>query len=363
MKYVWFVSDCIVSPLGRSTEENFRSIISGNTGIKRTHQPDGFYASLMSDVTQLPEFTRFESLAIMAARGALGNFSPDPATTMMILSTTKGNISLLGTDHPRIQLHASADYIARAVGINRFLVLSNACISGTLALTVACRFLNTDNLDHVLVVGADEISSFITSGFMSLQALSSGPCRPFDSTRDGLSLGEGAGAVLLSTAPGKHERTPVVRIAGGGASNDANHISGPSRTGKELALAINQALRSAGLEASSIDAICAHGTGTRYNDEMEASAFAHAGLSKIPVFGLKGYFGHTLGAAGVIETIISKHAMVHDSLPATAGYHSSGVSNYINVSSENESVPMQHILKTASGFGGCNAALILEKST
>src|SRR5690606_20232875 len=196
MKHIWFVSDCIVSPLGRSTEENYRNVFSGNTGIVMAEghrEGNEFHASLMKNITQLPGFTRFESLCLMAAKGALGNFSPDPDRTMLVLSTTKGNISLLGTDHPRVHLHASADYIGRALRINRSLVLSNACISGTLALTVACRFLRTGNLDHVLVVGADEISSFITSGFKSLQALSSGPCRPFDRTRDGLTLGEGAG--------------------------------------------------------------------------------------------------------------------------------------------------------------------------
>src|SRR5690606_12291157 len=141
------------------------------------------------------------------------------------------------------------------------------------------------------------------------------------------------------------------------------YIWGPPCTGNAHAMAINQSFRSAVLEGSAIDAICAHGTGTRYNDEMEASAFAYAGLSAVPVFGLKGYFGHTLGAAGIIETIISKHAMVQNRLPATVGYHSPGVSNSLNVTSENESISLQRVLKTASGFGGCNAALILEKST
>jgi 3-oxoacyl-[acyl-carrier-protein] synthase-1 len=152
-----------------------------------------------------------------------------------------------------------------------------------------------------------------------------------------------------------------VRLLGSGVSNDANHISGPSRTGEELAHAIAQALKTSELTPDDIDFISAHGTATVYNDEMEAKAFNYAGMSKIPLNSLKGYYGHTLGAAGVIETIITIHGLLQNELIPTRGFDTFGVPKEINVCSQLQSKPLKRILKTASGFGGCNAALVVEK--
>jgi 3-oxoacyl-[acyl-carrier-protein] synthase-1 len=146
-------------------------------------------------------------------------------------------------------------------------------------------------------------------------------------------------------------------------SNDANHISGPSRTGQELAQAIGQALLASNLTASDIAAVYAHGTATVYNDEMEAKAFDLAGLAATPVNSLKGYYGHTLGAAGVLEAIIAAHSLYHDEMLPTYGFEALGVSRPLNVCTSVQKLSGNRILKTASGFGGCNAALVLEKET
>lgn len=152
-----------------------------------------------------------------------------------------------------------------------------------------------------------------------------------------------------------------VSIAGGGLSNDANHISGPSRTGEELGFAIHQALQEAGINSNDIDFISAHGTATLYNDEMEAKAFNLMNLQETPLNSLKGYYGHTLGAAGILETILSAQSLKEDELIPTAGFESGGVTQPVNVIKKKESRVLKRCLKTASGFGGCNAAIILQK--
>ena len=151
------------------------------------------------------------------------------------------------------------------------------------------------------------------------------------------------------------------RITGDASANDANHISGPSRTGEGLYISIQNALKEAKLNNDQIDYITAHGTATPYNDEMEAIAFNRAGLQDVPVNSLKGYYGHTLGASALIETLIAKHCLVHNELFASLGFEALGVSESINVIAKNSKKEIKRVLKTASGFGGCNVALIIEK--
>ena len=208
----------------------------------------------------------------------------------------------------------------------------------------------------VIVAGGDLLSHFITSGFLSFRSLSSRPCRPYDSNRDGLNLGEACGAVLLST-----EKTPnSIILSGGAISNDANHISGPSRTGDGLFFAIRQAMQEAGTALQNISFVNAHGTATVYNDEMESKALTLAHLEQVPTHGLKPYFGHTLGASGIIESIVCMHELKQGILFGTPGYETPGVPMPIPVYATHQHIPMKHCIKTASGFGGCNAAIVLS---
>jgi len=367
MKNVWIVSDCIVSPLGCTTHENYENILHDKSGIVKiepgSFSNTSFYASCISDLSGSADSSRFETIAIEAGRTAIGTYNPDQERTIFILSTTKGNVEFLSSSpvHPRLSLHASARHIAGKLALSQSLVVSNACISGVLALITGMRILRSGKFDHALIVGAEVLSPFIIAGFQSLQALSAQPCKPFDKNRSGITLGEGAGAILLTTTPEAIKAHPVVRIVGGGLSNDANHISGPSRTGKELSIAIGQALKSASLLPQDIDAIYAHGTATVFNDEMEAKAIAHSGLENIPVNSLKGYFGHTLGAAGVIETIIAGQGLIRNEIPGTKGFSEPGVSSAVKINAKTISKKQENILKTASGFGGCNAGLVLGK--
>jgi 3-oxoacyl-[acyl-carrier-protein] synthase I len=366
MKKVWAIADCIVSPLGLTTEENYSKIKAGISGV---HSVDmGFQekicAGRFSHAYETSTLSHFENICSLALRSILEVASPDRSKTLFILSTTKGNIDFLEqgrTAHDRIHLHSTASFLADQFKFSRYMVVANACISGVLAIIVAKRYIECGKFDHVIVVGADVLSEFVISGFRSLFALSNEPCKPFDKHRKGINLGEGAGVMLLTGNPQEFNLKPFIQITGAAVSNDANHISGPSRTGEELFIAIQRALSSAGITSREIDFISAHGTATVFNDEMEAKAFSLAGLDEVPLHSLKGYYGHTLGAAGIIETIIAAQALRSDMAIRTLGYESHGVSTPVNVCSKTESRSLRRILKTASGFGGCNAALVLEK--
>ena len=368
MKDVWLAADAILSPLGKGSAENFSQVRKKISGVQAINDQSlsketlmaGKIASLVIPATS----TRFEAMCSEVIQTLTREIQLPSERTLFILSTTKGNIDFLDEDkphHPHIHLHTSSDFLAKKFGFKNTLVISNACISGVMALTVAARFLRSGQYDHAVVVGADTLNHFVVSGFQSLQALSDEPCKPFDVNRKGINLGEAAAAILLTTEPEALQLKPSVKFLGSGLSNDANHISGPSRTGEELFFAIRQALTEAGVSADEIDFISAHGTATQYNDEMEAKAFNLAGMGNVPLHSLKGYFGHTLGAAGILETVISTHSLLNNELVASLGYERSGVSQAVNVIRQLESKPLKTFLKTASGFGGCNAAAVFQK--
>jgi 3-oxoacyl-[acyl-carrier-protein] synthase I len=363
MRRVWVVADAIISPLGNTTEENYRCVRDGKSGVGE-HWIDGdvFHLSKIKDIPASEGLTSFERLCSKVLEQIIEKSGPLPGRTLLLLSTTKGNIELLdtGLHQERIPLHHTARWLASTFGYSDARVVSTACISGVLALITAKRFIQAGLYDHVAVVGADVISRFVVSGFNSLMALAQGICRPFDVNRTGINLGEAAAAVLLSGVPAENGNTQI-EITGAGVSNDANHISGPSRTGEELASAVRRALSTACIEPRNVDFVSAHGTATLYNDEMEAKAFSLAGLEGVPVNSLKGYFGHTLGAAGVLESIISIHGMLKDELIGTKGYAQCGVSRPLKINAQTVKGKQHRILKTASGFGGCNAAIVFER--
>ena len=221
---------------------------------------------------------------------------------------------------------------------------------------MAARCLQCGDYDYAVVAGCDVLSPFIISGFQSFKAVSSQLCRPFDMSRDGLNLGEAAATVVYS----RHRSSRGGWVACRGAiRNDANHISGPSRTGEGCYRALSAVVD--GMDSSGLAFVNVHGTATVYNDEMESIALQRAGLLQVPVTGLKGYFGHTLGAAGVLETIMSMLAVDDHIVPGTLGFASLGVSAYVQVSCENRITDKKAFVKMLSGFGGCNAAMLFKK--
>jgi 3-oxoacyl-[acyl-carrier-protein] synthase-1 len=313
-------------------------------------------------------FTRLEKLFILSIHDAIRNLPLDPSdpATLLVLSTTKGNIDLLEErnnrlfDRNRIYLWEMAGVISDFFSFrNDPLIVSNACISGILAIMTAARYLRMGRFENAVIAGGDIISEFVISGFQSFQSLSPEPCKPYDAHRNGLSLGEGCGTMALTTRSDL-PRLPV-KITGAATTNDANHISGPSRTGEELAMAITRSLDEAALTPGETGFVNAHGTATPFNDEMESKALAIAGLKNIPVNSYKGSWGHTLGAAGVIESVASVHAMLRGMIPGTTGFTSPGVPEPMDVVVRTRQMPVRNCLKTASGFGGCNAAIVFQK--
>ncbi len=368
MPPVYVAADNITSPLGNSTTENFEKVTNGLSTIRQitdsSLSPEAFYASMFEQINCEDGFTRFETISIASIQNSLAQteIKLSSADTLFILSTTKGNIELIeGKDmneelRSRVSLFNTAKLIAEHFGsTNKPLVVSNACISGVLSVIIARRLLQSGKYKHAVICGADVLSKFIISGFQSLNAMSKNPCKPFDSSRDGINLGECAATIVLTTDKSLSKN---ILVNGGASSNDANHISGPSRTGLELSFAINKAMMDSGVTADALSFISAHGTATLFNDEMEAKAFNHAALAQVPLHSLKAHFGHTLGAAGVLESIFTYQSLLEGIILPSKNFHTLGVSENVTVNRELTKSIKTHALKTASGFGGCNAAIV-----
>lgn len=369
MKAIYAIASGIVSPLGASVSTIWEAIAGGHRGITQHSNPNlsanPFFASVL-DETQIrfdedSVLSSFEQLSLKSIQAAIGDQAVDPKKTVLILATTKGNTEWLQNPEKqdRIDLHSSTRILADHIGLmTKPLVVSHACVSGVTALQYGARLLQSGRYQQAIIAGADMLTRFVLSGFQSFQAIADEPCRPFDAARKGINLGEAAATIILSTEPGE---SPLARLCGGATSNDANHISGPSRSGHELARAITNALFEAGIRPQDVDAISAHGTATIYNDEMEAKAFAHAGVIHAPLHSLKGYLGHTLGAAGVLESALLIESLRRQMLIPSIGFQNSGVSEAVNVTREMQPASIRYALKTASGFGGCNAAVLWER--
>ncbi|WP_299254192.1 beta-ketoacyl synthase N-terminal-like domain-containing protein [uncultured Aquimarina sp.] len=376
MKKVYLVADNIISPLGFSTEENVENLRLNQTGIKKVDDnyiwSEPFFGAVVNNdklseawdiISKDSGYTKLEKMMLISVSKLLAeNSSLDITKCGVVISTTKGNINSLRDDsYKKAYLTSISKTVQDYFKLDHTpLILSNACISGGLALAVGKRMIQSELFEDVVIIGGDLLSEFTLSGFFSFQAVSPAPCKPFCKNRTGISLGEAAASVWLSSNK-KNVTEEVISISGDASANDANHISGPSRTGEGLYISITKALKDAGIESNQIDYITAHGTATPYNDEMEAIAFNRAGMKNVPINSLKGYYGHTLGASALIESIIARHCLINNELFASLGFEELGVSESINVIAKNHKKELKRVLKTASGFGGCNVALIIEK--
>lgn len=350
------LADNIYSPLGATTRANYDAVMAGYCALKQYSLPDGslYTASLFPEEERHDDekYTLFERLCIASASDAIARADIDPASPhcRFFISTTKGNVHLLAKgETERALLGTSAAIICHHFGNpNPPVVVSNACISGLSAQIAAMRSIEAGLCDTAVVTGCDVQSDFIISGFQCLHALSPDQCRPFDRDRCGLNLGEAAATIIYSNSD-KGEWV----AEGGAMCNDANHISGPSRTGEGS----YRCLQALDIDKDKVAFISVHGTSTLYNDEMESIAIDRAGLSDVPLFSLKGVYGHTMGAAGVLETILSMQAVEHGVVFGTRGFKNLGVSRQVNISAENRTTDKQCFVKLLSGFGGCNAAM------
>lgn len=365
------VAEHITSPIGQSVDENWQAVVAKKSALRIIDDPviwdDPFWGAAFTGEQWRAmreqwnnRYTRLETLVIDSISKAAKSAAVDvkSADTQIILATTKGNIDQLAgqVNHPaKSLLHELSNIVGAHFNTQRKpMIVSSACISGTLAIITAARMIEAKQAKHVVVCGADLLSKFTLSGFQSFKAVDANPCRPFDAARSGISLGEAAASVVLTRSA--DAAFPIYE--NGASANDANHISGPSRTGEGLLLAVQRTLKNTDQKP---DMISAHGTATPYNDEMECQAFNRAGLNDVPLHSLKGIYGHTLGAAGVLETILALQGMKHNRTIASVGYENHGVSFPLNVTTSSQQHPIQSVLKTSSGFGGCNAAAFFKK--
>lgn len=366
------VSTNIVSPLGMSSQENWRAVMQGRSALRRLENYKGiplpFVASVFTpeqvEELAIEGFTRFESLAIRSITEALTHTDLDVhgERTIFILSTTKADVEELGFaaerdgDYHRPAL--SAKRIAEHVGIGGgAIVCCNACISGVSAQILVDRLISAGYYDNAVVCGADLVSSFTASGFLSFKSLSNEACRPFDADRQGLNLGEAAATIVFTRADSLREGDWLFER--GEMDNDAFHLSTPAPSGEGARKVLEAVMK--GRDVSELAFVSAHGTATMFNDQMESVAIEKAGLSAVPLTALKGWFGHTLGASGVLEVILGMMAVSESVVLPLRGFREIGVSGKVNVSSELRATDKNSFLKMISGFGGCNAAALYRR--
>ena len=370
---VYKIADNILSPLGATTAENYQAVKVGRSALARHDQrwtlPETtLTASLFTEELEqrfmVSGLSRFESMVVTSIREALAQTTIDVSqpNVILIISTTKADVELLeaSSDSSFMSPSDSAQHIAQTLGMTTEpIVVCNACISGLSALILASRLLEAGQYDYAIVCGADSQSRFIVSGFQSLKALSPEPCRPFDMERMGLNLGEAAATMILSV--NSHPTVENWAIGPGAVRNDAFHISNPVKNGEGSFLALSAVVNDD--EKASLAFVNAHGTATIFNDQMESVAIERAGLHDVTVNAYKGYYGHTMGAAGVLETILSMAALDDHTILGTKGYEELGVSGKIHLSADNQPTDKKAFVKMLSGFGGCNAALLCNKGT
>jgi len=376
MKKEIYITDYnCVTPLGFDVPFNWNALLEGKSGValhKIIENQEPFYASMIdSDEIENEfqkhfenqNFTRLEKMFLLSLKPLIEKH-PVSEETAFILSTTKGNISLLKNQETLPEgafLSNLAQKIADFFGFRtKPIVVSNACVSGVMAIAVAKNMIQAGKYKDAFVIAGDEISEFVISGFNSFQAIGTEICKPYDKNRDGINIGEATAAVYITSELNQNEKFSF-KILGDSAINDANHISGPSRTGEGLFSSIKNAMTEAKISSEKIDFISAHGTATIYNDEMEAIAFNRIELQNVPLNSLKAYYGHCLGASGLLESIISMESALNNILIPSKNFEETGTSQSLNIIKENLPAEIKYILKTASGFGGCNAAIVLEK--
>ena len=369
------ITSCdMITPYGPGIDACWNGINAGTSTIRRLKRFNT--ASLQSDraavIDELDyhgnESLVMQMIAVLFARMNL----PVPSEARLLLATTKGEIDLL----EKVILDGSGDEqkydgagilkkVSSLAGIkDRGMIISAACASASSAIARAALMISCGSADCVLVVACDSITEFVFAGFSSLMALDKTASRPFDKARSGLSLGEAAAyALIMSREKAEQEGLEIIaEISGWGLSDDANHMTGPSRTSDGMILALDRALHSAGCRKDDISFISAHGTGTLYNDQMEMRAYRTVfSNGPVPVYSVKGAFGHTLGAAGLVETIIASKALRARQVPPTVNLETVDEDAAGWASPDRQAICGGHkALVTNAGFSGINTALVLS---
>ena len=326
--------------------------------------------------------SRSDRLAWLAAREAVGEarltgFNPDRAGVVLGCSvggsfdserflTSLIKRGKMWARPTRFHECASAtDLIADSFGLfGPCTTLATACSSSALAIATAAELIVADEAEVMLAGGSDSLSRITWGGFHSLMLVDAAGCRPFDATRAGMSLGEGAAILVLEEEEAARRRgaTVLARLNGWGACCDAHHATAPHPDGAGAVAAMRIALRRAGLSPEAIDYVNAHGTGTRDNDIAEAKALKTTFGSRVPRFSsTKRFFGHALGASGAIEALVCVEALRRQELPTNLGFATLDPAIGIEPLTAVQRAPLRHVMSNSFGFGGNNAVLIFSQ--
>lgn len=385
----------IITAIGTGTGQVLRSLRMGKHGIGLVD----FLSTAPRDTFPLGEvkisnedllaglglegeagFTRTSLLAIMAASEAVRKAGWDSslsACSALISATTVGGMCKSeqvyhhylndDTQNAYINTHDcgdSTEKVAEYIGHTGYLTTINtACSSSANAIMLGTRMIRAGQIDYAIVGGTDALSKFTLNGFNSLMILDKQHCRPFDESRTGLNLGEGAAFLVIEAAEVAKDKTILGEIRGFANANDAYHQTASSEEGIGAFMAMEQALISAGISPSDINYINVHGTGTGNNDLSEGRALKRLFGDKMPPFSsTKAFTGHTLGACGAIEAVISLLAIQHSFLPANLNFTQPIAElGLMPVQKGRENIPVAHVLSNSFGFGGNNTSLVISK--
>ena len=369
MTSVRVVDAAAVTAMGDTCDALWDGLLAGRTAIRpvRRFAVERYGAGIAACIEDLTSGPGCSLLHALLER-LWARFGPVPGDTVLLTATTKGGIDNLEraargapAEPGDVLLSGMIEAVAGRFDLTGGINVSAACASSTIALGRGAALIRAGRAESVLVVCADLVTEFVFSGFSALQALSPEPCRPFDRERHGLSLGEGAAALLLmrEDRARREGRAEWGTILGWGIANDAQHITAPARDACGLIRAARRALEMAGV-TDRIAAYGAHGTGTVYNDCMELTALrALFGVRRLPIYGVKGAIGHTLGAAGGIEAVIGLLCLRAGVIPPTVGFRNPEPGAEGLVSAAPAALAGDAILLGNAGFGGINAALVL----
>lgn len=385
----------IVSALGLNVEQNYNALLKSQSGIKSIRILDTIHKGELP-VGEIPftdaelaeklgfaldkNWTRTSLLGLLAAREAWNQagFSDDCQCKKGIVSATTVagmrkseefyyDFVQNGRGEDFIGTHDAGDSterIADDLGIKDYLTtISTACSSSTNSIMLGARLLKSKTVDKVLVGGTDALSKFTLNGFNSLMILDKEHCRSFDDSRAGLNLGEGAAFLVLERESEVGDKPILGYVVGYANANDAYHQTASSPEGKGAALAMSKALKMAKLKPNDIDYINAHGTATSNNDLSEGLAIQEVFGKNLPkVSSTKPYTGHTLGAAGVIESVYSILALNHQVIYPNLNFKTQ--MKELDFSPQTEliqNIDIQFILSNSFGFGGNNSSIIFGK--
>ena len=382
----------ILCAIGRNKAEVWRSIVESRAGIRKlTRFPgenfptdiaaevDGELATGNFDVKRL---SRTDLLAVLAAREAIDQAGDIPLDRAIVSTGTSTGGLLEGEDYyfrrlvrGRRRARASrvlqqptsspSDAVARAFHLGGGVVSNaTACASAGAAIGMAADYLRSGHADVAVAGGSDALCRLTYSGFNVLQAVDPEPCSPFGANRKGITLGEGAGYLVLERWEDAVARgaTILAELSGYGASCDAHHPTAPAEDGQGAQAAMRAALSEGRLEPGSVDYVNAHGTGTTLNDSAESRAIIAALGMNVPVSSSKSYFGHTLGASGAVEAVITVLALQHQIAPPTLRLLETASDCPLDyIPHTPRPMAITNALSNTFGFGGSNVSLLFRR--